>query len=196
MGALSVGWFDGKAAILVLVVESQNWLVHLLHAYIDTISKEGGDATPIGQRLVSFLHIVYRPWATVRLGHIQDWFESGIPESVLSAGSGRCSVDAWCTTALDTEECFGSEVDDHVHIFVADVVKFCDTVDRNNLDCVLGRFGLPGWFRHVYFEFHANVRLRFKRAAGVGEAWTGDDGISQGCPLRMVFEDMKIVEPP
>ena len=39
----------------------------------------------------------------------------------------------------------------HVHVFVADVVKSFDTVDRV-------------WFRRVYFGYHANVRLRFKLA--------------------------------
>ena len=41
---------------------------------------------------------------TVRLGHIQDWFASWLPDSVCSAGVGRSSVDAWYTTALDIEE--------------------------------------------------------------------------------------------
>ena len=61
--------------------------------------------------------------------------------------------------------CGGVE-DDHVHTFVADVVKSFDTVDRNILDCVLSRLGLPGWFRQVCFELLAGVRLRFKLSAG------------------------------
>ena len=52
---------------------------------------------------------------------------------------------------------------------VADVIKSFDTVDRSILDCALGRLGLPGWFRRVYF------------------AWCRDGGIPQGCPLSMVF---------
>ena len=55
------------------------------------------------------------------------------------------------------------------------------------LDCVLGRLGLPDWFRGVYFSFHNQVRLRFKLAAGLGEPWCRDGGIPQGCPLSMVF---------
>ena len=51
----------------------------------------------------------------------------------------------------------------------------------------MGRLGLPGWFRHFYFEFHAKVRLRFKLAAGTVGAWTRDGEIPQGCPLSMVF---------
>ena len=68
-----------------------------------------------------------------------------------------------------------------------DVVKSFDTVDRDILDCALGRLGLPAWFRRVYFSFHREVRLRFKLAAGLGVAWTRDGGIPQGCPLSMVF---------
>ena len=47
--------------------------------------------------------------------------------------------------------------------------------------------GLLGWFRHAYFEYHAHVRLRFKLASGLGEPWTRDGGIPQGCPLSMMF---------
>ena len=47
--------------------------------------------------------------------------------------------------------------------------------------------GLPGWFRHAYFEYHSHVRLRFKLAVGLGQPWTWDGGILQECPLSMMF---------
>ena len=78
-------------------------------------------------------------------------------------------------------------VDSDVHLFVADVVKSFDTVDRGVLDLVLSSLGLPGWFRHAYFELHARVRLRFKLASCLGEPWTRDGSIPQGCPLSMMF---------
>ena len=55
------------------------------------------------------------------------------------------------------------------------------------MDRVLSSLGLPGWFRHAYFEYHAHVRLRFKLASGLGEPWTRDGGFPQGCPLSMMF---------
>ena len=67
------------------------------------------------------------------------------------------------------------------------MVKSFDTVDRGVLDLVLGRLGLPVWFRRAYFGYHANVRLRFKLACGLGSPWTRDGGIPQGCPLSMFF---------
>ena len=73
---------------------------------------------------------------------------------------GRGSVEAWYTSALDIEEVLSGASDSHVNLFVADVIKSSDTVDRGILDCVLSSLGLPGWFRHAYFEYHAHVRLR------------------------------------
>ena len=61
----------------------------------------------------------------------------------------------------------GGVEDDHIHICVA--------------------------FRHAYFEFHAKIRLRFKLPACVGEAWTRDGGIPQGCPLIMELTDASAV---
>ena len=121
------------------------------------------------------------------MGQLEDWFRSWIPDSVFSAGGGRSSVEAWYTTALDIEEVLPGVVDSDVHLFVADVVKSFDTVDRGVLDTVLSSLGLPGWFRHAYFEFHPHFRLRFTLATGLGQPWTRDGCIPQGCPLSMMF---------
>ena len=115
------------------------------------------------------------------------WFKSWVPDSVFSAGGGRGSVEAWYTSALDIEEVLSGASVSHLHLFVADVVKSFDTVDRKILDRVLSSLGLPGWFRHAYFEYHAHVRLRFKLASGLGELWTRDGGNPQGCPLSVMF---------
>ena len=129
------------------------------------ITKTDGDATPLGQRPLSFLPIVYRTWASSRMVQLEGWFKSWVPDSVFSAGGGRGSVEAWFSSALDIEEVLSGAADSHVHLFVADVVKSFDTVDRGILDRVLSSFWLPGWFRHAYFEYHAHVRLRFKLAS-------------------------------
>ena len=73
-------------------------------------------------------------------------------------------MDAWYTTALDIEERLGSEEDDRVHVFVEDVVKSSDTVDKKILDCVWNRLG----FRHVFLNFMqmldrvSNLRLELE----------------------------------
>ena len=60
----------------------------------------------------------------------------------LVLGGGRGSVEAWYTSALDIEEVLSGAADSHVHLFVADVVKSFDTVDRGILDRVSSSLGL------------------------------------------------------
>ena len=114
------------------------------------------------------LPVVYRPWASVRLAHLKDWFYPWVPDSVFSAGKGVSSVDAWYATSIDIEEILSHTRHSDFHVFVADVVKSFNTVDRDILDCALSRLGLPAWFRWVFFSFHKEVRLRFKLATGLG----------------------------
>ena len=94
------------------------------------LAKTDGDATPLGQRSLSVLPIVYRIWASARMGQLEDWFKSWVPDSVFSAGGGRGSVEAWYTTALDIEEVLSGATDSDVHLFVADFIKSFDNVDR------------------------------------------------------------------
>ena len=156
---LPVSWYDGLARILSLVEDTGIWPDGLLDAYIILIPKTDGDATSLGQRPLSVLHVVYRVWASTRMSQLEDWFQSWVPQSVFSAGGGRGSAEAWYSSSLDIEEVLSGATDSDVHLFVADVVKSFDTVDRGTLDRVLSGLGLPGWFRHAYFEFHAHVRL-------------------------------------
>ena len=68
------------------------------------------------------------------MSQLDGWFTSWVPDSVFSAGSGRGSVEAWKTSALDIEEVLSGATDSHLHLFVADVIKSFDTVDRKILD--------------------------------------------------------------
>ena len=61
------------------------------------------------------------------------------------------------TPLLWTLEVLPGLDESQVHVFVANVVKSFDTVDRGVLDLVLGRLGLLVWFRRAYCGYHANV---------------------------------------
>ena len=78
------------------------------------IPKTDGDATPLGQRPLSVLPVVYRIGASSRMGQLEDWFRSWLPESVFSAGGGRGSVEAWYTSSLDIAEVVASAADSDV----------------------------------------------------------------------------------
>ena len=125
---LPVSWYDELPRTLSQVEDTGLWPDGLLDAYVAMIPKSDGDATPLGQRPLSVLPVVYRFWASPRMGQLDGWFQSWVPESVFSAGVGRSSVEAWYTTALDIEEVLSGATD--VHLFVADVIMSFETVDR------------------------------------------------------------------
>ena len=76
------------------------WPDGLLDACLTMIPKSDGDVTPLGQRPLCVLPVVYRIWASVRLRHLDSWLRSWLPLSVFSAGGGRGSVDAWYSTSF------------------------------------------------------------------------------------------------
>ena len=88
-------WFDELARVLSKVEDLGVWPNGLLDAYITMVPKTDGDATPLGQRPLSVLHVVYRIWTSARMGQLDDWFKSWVPDSVFSAGGGRGSVVAF-----------------------------------------------------------------------------------------------------
>ena len=126
---LPVSWYDELARILTKVEDSGIWPDGPLDAYIAMIPKTDCDATPLGQRPLCVLPVVYRVCASARMSQLEDRFKSWVLESVFIAGGGRGSVEAWYTSALDIEEVLTGATDSDVHLFVADVIKSFDTVD-------------------------------------------------------------------
>ena len=79
---MPVSWSGGLARILTKVEDIGVWPDGLLDAYIAMIPKTDGDATPLGQRPLSVLPIVYRIWASAGRGQLEGWFGSWVPDSV------------------------------------------------------------------------------------------------------------------
>ena len=65
---LPVSWFDALARILTKVEDLGVWPDGLLDASITIIPKSDGDATPLGQRPLTVLPVVYRIWACWMIG--------------------------------------------------------------------------------------------------------------------------------
>ena len=89
---LPVAWYGQLARMLTMVEDTRVWPDGLLDAYIATIPKSDGDATPLGQRPPSVLPVIYRVWASARMVQLERWFKSWVLDSVSSAGGGRGSV--------------------------------------------------------------------------------------------------------
>ena len=95
--------------------------------------------------MVQSTGVVYRLWASPRLGHVKEWVQDWVPTSVFSLGNGVSSVEAWFSAALDVEEVLAQIGCDQLHITVAGVVKSLTlltglfwTVLLVDWDCLLG----------------------------------------------------------
>ena len=73
-------WFSGLAFLLELVESTGTWPQGLLDAYIAMIPKADGDSTPLDQRPLSVLPVVYRLWLPFGL----DICGSGLRDGCLS----------------------------------------------------------------------------------------------------------------
>ena len=97
------------------------------------------------------------------------------------------SVDAWYSTTIDIEEVLSNTRQGDFHIFVADVVKSFDTVDRGFLNSVLGRLGLPAWFRRGFLLFPwrglATVHISHDAKIRLDQRWR----YSPRMPFSMFF---------
>ena len=117
--ALPLPLFSGLAILLNLVETTGTWPQGLLDANIAMIPKADGDSTPLGQRPLSVLPVVYRLWASLRLGHLREWVEGWLPRSVFSLGNGFVlGGGLWFSTALDIQEVLSGTGGDQLHFMV------------------------------------------------------------------------------
>ena len=75
--------------------------------------------------------VVYRIWASARMGQLEGWFKSWVPDSVFNAGGwswGRWKLGI--PLHLILRRFLAGATDSGVHFFMADVIKSFDTVDR------------------------------------------------------------------
>ena len=70
------------------------------------------------------LPVVYRLWASLRLGHSRGWVAGWLPQSVYNLGNGLSSVGLGF---LDIKEVLSGTGGNQLHVTVFDVVKSFDT---------------------------------------------------------------------
>ena len=165
------------------------WPDGLLDASVTMIPKTDGDSTPLGQRPLSVLLVVYRIWASARMGQLDDWFKSWVPDSVLVLGGGREEgfVDRLrpgIPLLLILKRFFLVLLIPMFTFLLLMSSSLLTRWNRGILDRVLSSLGLPGWFRHAYFEYHVHVRLRFKACIWPWSVLDSGWGYSSGLSLK------------
>ena len=132
---------------------------------------------PKAYRLLTILPVLYRRWASMRLGHIAPWTTAwGLDEIFAGVGSSGAE-DAWMGFAVDLEKwqtegtpfCGGA----------TDLVKCFDQVDRGLLLAVARRAGMPILVLETCRRYMETLRVRNTIAGGVGAPYSRTCGIPQ-----------------
>ena len=138
--ALSLSWFVGLAQVLRQIESAGKWPQGTPRCLCCHDSSRQRVTVPrFEQRSLC-----------VRLAHIQEWlfrngFTPGSPtqRSMFSAAKEFPLLTRGIPPLLTLKRFSATHHQGEFHIFVADVVKSFDTVDRDILDCALGRLRLP-----------------------------------------------------
>ena len=82
--------------------------------------------------------------ATVRPSVLVEWCQGWVLTSGCSDGQWVRFLNAWCSICLDIAAAFASRrrAADGLHVFVVEVIKSCDIVEKYKLDSALGRLGM------------------------------------------------------
>ena len=151
---LPVSWYDELALEIFGI-----WLDGLLNAEIAMIPKTDGDSTPLGQRPLSVLPIVYRVWEVV----VVLW-KLGIFLLL--------TLRKFCQVLLIPMSTF---------LLLMSLSPLILLIVVSWIGCCLALGFVAGFVMLILNT------LRFKLASGLGQSWTRDGGIPQGCPLSMMF---------
>ena len=154
---------------------------------VNMILKSDGDATPLGQRPLCVLPVVYRIWVQLGfvtwivgfgLGILFQFFVLVVVVGLLMLGIPLLwTLRRSCLVLVSLMFMF----------FVADVIKSFDTADRVIKDFVLGRLGLPVWFRRFISVIMLISVSSSSLLVVLVHLGPGMGGIPQGCPLSMTF---------
>ena len=98
------------------------------------------------------LPVVYRLWASLRLGHLREGCEGWLPKSVFSLGNGLSSVEAWFSTALDIEEVLSGLVGTSCMSWLLMSSSLLILWTGLFWIALWGGLGLPDCFHRAYFS--------------------------------------------
>ena len=163
----------------------------IIHIY----KRKGDRRSCDNHRGISLLSIAGKILARVLLNRLLVLLEDGLclPESQSGFRVGRGTTDMIFAARQLQEKC----VEQHRGLYTAfvDLTKAFDTVSRNGLWRIMGKFGCPDRFIAIVRQFHEGMTARVLDDGDPSEPFPVTNGVKQGCVLAptlfsMVFSAM------
>jgi hypothetical protein len=172
------------------VIPQQLKDANMVHLY----KRKGNRQQCDNHRGISLLSIAGKILARVLLNRLLKHLEQGLlPESQCGFRSQRGTVDMIFAARQLQEKC----QEQHTDLFMTfvDLTKAFDTVSREGLWKIMGKFGCPDKFVRIVRQFHDGMTVKVLDDGDESEAFEVTNGVKQGCVLAptlfsMVFSAM------
>jgi len=154
--------------------------------------KKGDRAICGNSRDISLLSVAGKLLARVMLMRLLTYVvDTVVPESQCGVRRARSNTDMIFVATLLQEKC-REQHRDHFIAFI-DLTKAFDTVNRDLLRRVLGKFGCSPRFLSILREFHADMSGRFVQGGEMSKSFGVNTGVRQGCVLAPVIFNLILV---
>ena len=158
----------------------------IIHLY----KKKGNRQVCDNHRGISLLSIAGKILARVLLNRLQDHLETKtlLPESQCGFRRGRGTVDMIFAARQLQEKCREQNVG--LYTTFVDLTKAFDTVSRNGLWKIMGKFGCPNKFINMVRQFHDGMEARVQENGECSNPFPVTNGVKQGCVLAPTLFSM------
>ncbi|KAI8492323.1 hypothetical protein Bbelb_297760 [Branchiostoma belcheri] len=156
----------------------------IVHLY----KRKGNRQSCDNHRGISLLVIAGKILARVLLNRLIQHMDDHLPESQCGFREGRGTADMIFAARQLQEKC--QEQNRDLYTTFVDLTKAFDTVNRNGLWRIMGKFGCPSKFINMVRQFHDGMQARVLDAGDSSSAFAVTNGVKQGCVLAPTLFSM------
>ena len=140
---------------------------------------------PLAYRGLFIMPLVYRHYASLRLGDMHDWIKGWATDSMFAGVLGAGAEDAAWLTALEMEHHAMHDIP--MSGGVADIRKCFDAIIRQLVYFLLWIAGCPRGVITAYRNMMEHMIVYNTISSGLGKPHRRRCGILQGCPFSMMI---------
>ena len=157
----------------------------IVHIY----KRKGNRQSCDNHRGISLLSIAGKILARVLLNRLLEHLEQDLlPESQCGFRAGRGTTDMIFAARQLQEKCMEQHCD--LYTTFVDLTKAFDTVSRDGLWKIMGKYGCPGKFIAIVRQFHDGMMARVLDDGEPSDAFPVTNGVKQGCVLAPTLFSM------
>ncbi len=150
------------------------------------LSKDANDIhNPLAYRILKITSGIYGKWASMTMGHLQDWIQQWDEDAILAGVPGKGAPDGFTNTAIDLE--FARTCNLLVAGGSIDIYKCFDQPSRHLIYHLAKHAGMLGRILQAYSNYVEGMQVQFQIGKTIGQVHQDRASLPQGCPFSMTM---------